>query len=187
MVLRALLTLLCTSHLLHIFTTVPVAALEWRIREDVPVNILAVSKSARARNILEQPVEKARQEQRVQSAETQQQQSNVESQALPPQPPSNPLQQLSDRAAKSLMQTAKSVLPTPVISTAKQAMRVINSSNRPRQQLVPSMSLNGGGVGSSRSVGDKRTMGSRRETNRLSSDFVDWYPDETMEMYLKDK
>eukprot|EP00571_Detonula_confervacea_P007866 CAMPEP_0172330970 /NCGR_PEP_ID=MMETSP1058-20130122/61684_1 /TAXON_ID=83371 /ORGANISM="Detonula confervacea, Strain CCMP 353" /LENGTH=579 /DNA_ID=CAMNT_0013048213 /DNA_START=320 /DNA_END=2059 /DNA_ORIENTATION=- len=82
---------------------VPVAALEWRIKEDVPLNILAVSKSARAKTELEP----------------------VPPQQSPPQPQSNPLEKLTDKVAYNPKQTANYVLPTYMLSTARRALKVM--------------------------------------------------------------
>mmetsp|Transcript_28005 Transcript_28005/g.67492 ORF Transcript_28005/g.67492 Transcript_28005/m.67492 type:complete len:425 (+) Transcript_28005:396-1670(+) len=161
---------------------VPVYALEWRIQEDVPVNILAVSNSARAQN--------ARMD-RVQTIETEQEgvvepRPEIQQLSRLPQPQSNPLQQLADRAANNLKQTAKSVLPSPLFSTAKRAINAMYgpiSKGRPSAGPVPSMSLNGG----SSDAGAGKTSGDGK-MNLLSSrdSIVDWYEDETLAMYVKD-
>ncbi|KAL7530221.1 hypothetical protein ACHAXR_005980, partial [Thalassiosira sp. AJA248-18] len=144
---------------------VPVAALEWRIKEDVPVNILAVSKSSRAmgaerRRGQEQDM-LANQEEEVDFVpKTPPQPLSRPVQQSPPQPQSNPLQQ----AAYNLKQTAKFVLPAPVFSTAKQALTVINSSASIVGTVVPSMALNGGS-----NVGRASTSRAAVRKNRLSS------------------
>ena len=160
---------------------VPVAALEWRIKEDVPVNIIAVSKSARARSAERTDTEKniLEDQQEIELIPQPQQQLLSPQQPPPAQAQSNPLQQL-------LTQTAKSVLPLPVVASARQAIKIINSPNleylapRARPNTVPSMSLTGGSTRSTTAV--------RRRKNRLSSkdSSIGWYEDETMAAYLKD-
>jgi len=158
---------------------VPVAALEWRIKEDVPVNILAVSKAATAAMARQQ-------------TEQQQQQSvvaNVVPQvplsAQPPSTPSfprrrrsprqatlQPLQRLTNQAANNFKRTAKSVLPSPLYSSAKQ---IFNNLPRPRRNDAPTMSLQTGS-----DIETETTL-----TSVTSKDMdVDWYDDETMAMYL---
>eukprot|EP00579_Thalassiosira_antarctica_P003330 CAMPEP_0201903246 /NCGR_PEP_ID=MMETSP0902-20130614/55377_1 /ASSEMBLY_ACC=CAM_ASM_000551 /TAXON_ID=420261 /ORGANISM="Thalassiosira antarctica, Strain CCMP982" /LENGTH=353 /DNA_ID=CAMNT_0048437283 /DNA_START=173 /DNA_END=1234 /DNA_ORIENTATION=- len=158
---------------------VPVAALEWRIKEDVPVNILAVSKSARASGAerREEELNTLARQQDEPTPRTEQQQSLNRVEQSPPQPQSNPLQQLTIQATQNLERTAKSFLPTPVFSTAKRAIKAMNNANpmagalgSPWQNVGPSMSLNA----------------VRRKRNRLKSTIVDWYEDETMATYLKD-
>ena len=126
---------------------VPVAALEWRIKEDVPVNILAVSKAATAAMIRQQ---KQRQQQRrsptttvppkqdvsPSSFQRNRQQQPIQSSTSPAATtsktrrslfqPLQPIQRLTNQVATNLKQTAKSVLPAPVYSTAKQALDMIN-------------------------------------------------------------
>ncbi|KAK1733015.1 hypothetical protein QTG54_016346 [Skeletonema marinoi] len=160
---------------------VPVAALEWRIKEDVPVNILAVSKAATAAMARQQ-------------TEQQQQQSvvaNVVPQVpLSTQTPSTPLssprrrrsprqatlqplQRLTNQAANNFKRTAKSVLPSPLYSSAKQ---IFNNLPRPRRNDAPTMSLQTG----SDTFKTETTLASS-----ASKDMdVDWYDDETMAMYL---
>jgi len=159
---------------------VPVAALEWRIKEDVPVNILAVSKAATAAMARQQ-------------TEQQQQQSvvaNVVPQVpLSAQPPSTPLssprrrrsprqatlqplQRLTNQAANNFKRTAKSVLPSPLYSSAK---HIFNNLPRPRRNDAPTMSLQTGN-----DIETETTLSSL-----TSKDMdVDWYDDETMAMYL---
>mmetsp|Transcript_29106 Transcript_29106/g.61919 ORF Transcript_29106/g.61919 Transcript_29106/m.61919 type:complete len:428 (+) Transcript_29106:176-1459(+) len=152
---------------------VPVAALEWRIKEDVPVNILAVSKAANAMSIAQRGMEESIQTiEEVEPVPTRIQQS-------PPQPQSNRLRQLTDQAAYNLKQTAKSVLPIPVVSTARQAIRAMVAG-------APFIPLNDS-IMSSITNGSARTARGKKK-NRLSSkdSCVDWYADETMAMYLKD-
>jgi len=164
---------------------VPVAALEWRIKEDVPVNILAVSKAATAAMARQQ-------------TEQQQQQSvvaNVVPQVpLSAQPPSTPLssprrrrsprqatlqplQRLTNQAANNFKRTAKSVLPSPLYSSAK---HIFNNLPRPRRNDAPTMSLQTGNDTGSDTFKTETTLASS-----ASKDMdVDWYDDETMAMYL---
>eukprot|EP00986_Skeletonema_menzelii_P011290 scaffold5793_cov146-Skeletonema_menzelii.AAC.4 len=120
---------------------VPVAALEWRIKEDVPVNILAVSKAATAvimaREQREEDQQQKKKRQRFlanvvpRSASSTRPQQATAAAPLSSSPrqqrqssPSRqlqPIQRLTNQAANSLKRTAKSVLPSPVYSTAKQA------------------------------------------------------------------
>ena len=158
---------------------VPVAALEWRIKEDVPINILSVAKAAEAR-ITEQRNMKVingdgRKAEKISEPDPQRQ-SNIR----------NPLRQLADSATNNLKQTAKSILPSPIYSTAKQAIKTINRVNPRGRRIAPAMSLNG----DSTTNGSTREAGGRRKKNMLSSKAtfadVDWYEDETMATYLKD-
>jgi len=163
---------------------VPVAALEWRIKEDVPVNILAVSKAATAAMARQQ-------------TEQQQQQSvvaNVVPQVpLSTQPPSTPLssprrrrsprqatlqplQRLTNQAANNFKRTAKSVLPSPLYSSAKE---IFNNLPRPRRNDAPTMSLQTGNDTGS----DFKTETTLASSASKDMD-VDWYDDETMAMYL---
>lgn len=156
---------------------VPVAALEWRIKEDVPVNILEVSRSAQAigagRREEERHTLDRRDDEQIPRAEP----MSVDlSLPTPPQPQLNPLQQLTNQAAQNLKQTAKSFLPNPVYSSARQAFKTVSDSNprarvkESRKNIVPSMSLNP----------------VRRKKESIKDTIVDWYEDETMAMYLKD-
>lgn len=190
---------------------VPVAALEWRIKEDVPVNILAVSKAATAvimaREQREEDQQQKKKRQRFlanvvpRSASSTRPQQATAAAPLSSSPrqqrqssPSRqlqPIQRLTNQAANSLKRTAKSVLPSPVYSTAKQAVNIINT-NLPRRPLprrsrqrndnddVPTMSLQSGRdiTGS-----DYDSSNSGGDSNSKDMD-VDWYDDETMAMYL---
>lgn len=153
---------------------VPVAALEWRIKEDVPVNILAVSKSARASGAARR--EEERQNTLEASPQVEQQSLHRIRQASQ-QPQPNLLQQLTDQATSNFEQTAKAFLPAPLISTARQAIEAVNKSNPmvrapwSRQNMAASESLD--------DIGQK--------TKTLKDlVIVDWYEDETMATYLKD-
>ena len=164
---------------------VPVAALEWRIKEDVPSNILSVAKAAEARGTKQRNMKAingdVREVRKVEKISEPQLQSSI-------QQPSNPLRQLADSATNNLKQTAKSILPSPIYSTARQAIKTINRVNpRGRQKTAPAMSLSS----SDRTTnGSTRETGGRRKENMLSSKAtfadVDWYEDETMATYLKD-
>jgi hypothetical protein len=174
---------------------VPVAALEWRIKEDVPVNIVAVAKAATA--AMERHQQELLSEQQGRSSTPI---TDVPSQGLQKDPSSSsrrsprrrqplfqqPLQRLTNQAANNLKQTAKSILPKPVISTAKQAINIINNnSNNRRRNDVPSPTVS-------------RLQTTGRASSELKTDFtgsssssgssndmeVDWYDDETMAMYL---
>jgi len=161
---------------------VPVAALEWRIKEDVPVNILAVSKSAGTRS-KERGAREQNSSMVKQDIEMVPQQRKVQSQF------SNPLQQLSDQAAYNIKQTAKSVLPPPVLSSARQALKVLNISNRSSgtaaspQKTVPVMVMNGNKNKSMGNTDDLRMAKNNDILSNKDSD-VDWYEDETMAVYL---
>ncbi|KAL7436601.1 hypothetical protein ACHAXH_007069, partial [Discostella pseudostelligera] len=64
---------------------VPVAALEWRIKEDVPVNILAVSKSARAVNVERKDnLQAQKAEESIGTRQQQQQQQQQQHKESPP-------------------------------------------------------------------------------------------------------
>ncbi|KAL9185288.1 hypothetical protein ACHAXT_003065 [Thalassiosira profunda] len=161
---------------------VPVAALEWRIKEDVPLNVVAVSNAASAR-WAQRRAEKqfSLNKQAVATPQTPLQP------VVRPQPvaqrSSGPLQRLTDQAAYNLKRTAKSVLPSPVLSTAKQAMRILSNSNSAgaTPRAAPTMSIKSDIKGAR---GNRnRTPIRRRTKNRHDTD---WYPDETMQMYLKD-
>eukprot|EP00584_Thalassiosira_punctigera_P005566 CAMPEP_0172527522 /NCGR_PEP_ID=MMETSP1067-20121228/2185_1 /TAXON_ID=265564 ORGANISM="Thalassiosira punctigera, Strain Tpunct2005C2" /NCGR_SAMPLE_ID=MMETSP1067 /ASSEMBLY_ACC=CAM_ASM_000444 /LENGTH=375 /DNA_ID=CAMNT_0013311271 /DNA_START=492 /DNA_END=1619 /DNA_ORIENTATION=+ len=160
---------------------VPVAALEWRIKEDVPVNIVAVSKAARASG-----TERRQAKERIMAHGEEEQLSHANQLSLdrippPPRPQSNPLQQLTDRATQNIKLTAKSFLPAPVIASARQAIRAMNNSNLvprargARQKAVTLMSLDA----------IRRKKNGFMETERLNGE-MDWYEDETMATYLKD-
>jgi hypothetical protein len=173
---------------------VPVAALEWRIKEDVPVNIVAVAKAATSAMERHQQ-ELLSEQQGISSSPT----TDVPPQDLQKDPSSSsrrsprrrqplfqqPLQRLTNQAANNLKQTAKSILPKPVISTAKQAINIINNNNRRRIEApLPTVSrLQTTGRASSELKTD--FTGSSSSSSGSSNDMeVDWYDDETMAMYL---
>jgi hypothetical protein len=179
---------------------VPVAALEWRIKEDVPVNILAVSKSARAVNVERKDnLQAQKAEESIGTRQQQQQQQQQQHKESPPkqqqhrrfqQSPSplqlnNPLQQLTNMAANNIKQTAKLVLPPSVISTAERAFSAMYNS-------IPSTGV--------RQMISTSSTSTTRKTNKSNGDgadelprvkldvtgFIDWYQDETMAVYLDD-
>lgn len=157
---------------------VPVAALEWRIKEDVPVNILAVSKSAGARSTKRRAREQTS-GMAEEDIEMVPQLQPLREQPKPQPQSSNPLQQLTDRAAFDIKRTAKLVLPSPVVSTARQALKAMNVSSfgvaASRQKTAPAMVVSGS---KNKSMGRNKNILSSRDSD------VDWYEDETMAMYL---
>lgn len=177
---------------------VPVAALEWRIKEDVPVNIVAVAKAASAAMELRKQELLSEQQGRSSSPTTdvppqasrrsyhqrfQRDPSSSTRRSLRRQPSfQQPLQRLTNQAANNLKQTAKSILPKPIISTAKQAINIINNNNR-RRNDAPSLSTVSRlqTTGSTSSDGLKEDFTGSSSTNDVE---VDWYDDETMAMYL---
>lgn len=186
---------------------VPVAALEWRIKEDVPVNILAVSKAATAVMIREQQQQSSPEKNRLlrQRQEQGSYQQQIPSTLPAPTPPSRglqspllrqpsfqPLQRLTNQVATNFKRTAKTVLPAPIYSTAKQAMNIINDNlPRPRRgnsndSVVPTMSLQTGSSNSGNNdFKTNSSLGSTTTSSNTSKDMdVDWYDDETMAMYL---
>jgi hypothetical protein len=194
---------------------VPVAALEWRIKEDVPVNILAVSRSARAvsselSRVEEESYIPAEREPIVQipdSQHEQQQQLRRVRESAPQQTtPYPPQRQVADRDAtfNLLKRTAKIFLPLPIISAAKQAMKVVYNPNSlamapttdTRGKMVaPSIVLNSGSrrnaittatiVATSATAHPNKPQGQSKNNGRENFD-VDWYLDETMAMYLNE-
>lgn len=194
---------------------VPVAALEWRIKEDVPVNILALSRSARAvsselSRVEEESYIPAEQEPIVQipdSQHEQQQQLRRVRESAPQQTtPYPPQRQVADRDAtfNLLKRTAKIFLPLPIISAAKQAMKVVYNPNSlamapttdTRGKMVaPSIVLNSGSrcnaittattVATSATAHPNKPQGQSKNNGRENFD-VDWYLDETMAMYLNE-
>ncbi|KAL3809714.1 hypothetical protein ACHAXA_009408 [Cyclostephanos tholiformis] len=157
---------------------VPVAALEWRIKEDVPINILAVSKSAQA-IAAKDYLFPAEQEPLVLISDSQLAQQKLR-ESLTQQPITFPLQQQTrhlDATFNLLKRTAKAFLPSPVITKAKQAMaagEIIWQVRTPAKQVAApatshfSISL------------------SQSQINGIDNFDVDWYLDETMAMYLDD-
>jgi hypothetical protein len=194
---------------------VPVAALEWRIKEDVPINILAVSRSARSLSaerstVVEESYVPAEQEPvaliPVSQHEQQQQLRRVlqpsaqQSVTYPPQ------RHKTDRNALFylLKQTAKAFLPLPIKSMAKQAVEVIYNPNSPvmippmgtwRKSISASILLNGGSRRSAVSTATTvpipattqpaKSQGRSKISGRANFDVV-WYLDETMAMYFDD-
>jgi len=159
------------------------------------VNILAVSKAATAAMARRQAEQQQRkQNQRRSLADILPRASrSTQSLAAPSSPRPRrrsprqlqPIQRLTNQAANNFKQTAKTVLPSPVYSTAKQAVNIFNNNlprRRPRRNDVPNISLRSGDY----------TRSDFKTTNTLASDDgniskemdVDWYTDETMAMYL---
>jgi hypothetical protein len=166
---------------------VPVAALEWRIKEDVPVNILAVSTASRARAADRRWQQESIQAELKNEAPLQTQPQMLSPPHSLPETQLNPWQQLAGQAANNLKRTAKSVLPAPVISTARQAIKAINRSSDGRapvsRRMDPVMSLkNGSGK---RSKISAKINGWSTENN-LDKVSVDWYEDETLASFLND-
>jgi len=144
---------------------VPVAALEWRIKEDVPVNILAVSRAAqsggaRRKGEGERSIVPVRQQE-----DPPPQPERRPPHRLPRPPAQNPLQQLNDQSTQMLKRTAKAFLPTSVISTARQ---VIDAFSGPNPMAEASSDA----------------FKTERESDPPKEIIVDWYEDETMAAYL---
>ena len=185
---------------------VPVAALEWRIKEDVPVNILAVSKAASAAFARQQAEEQRQRRQKstenmsrvLPSNRQEQKQSRAslfplrrQSQRLLSRSQRStsprPLQRLTDQATNNIKRTAKAVLPSPMYSTAKQAVNILNNNlSRPRRNDVAAASSTPVQTSSSDSGnGSNKSTPTRSSGGNHSKDMeVDWYDDETMAMYL---
>jgi len=176
---------------------VPVAALEWRIKEDVPVNILAVSKSARAVNIerkdnlqaqkVEESIPETRQQLQKESPSPPKQNQQRRFQQSPsPLQLNNPLQQLSHMAANNIKQTAKLILPPSVISTAERAISAIHNSipSTGVRQMISTSSTTSTTIKTNKSNGDGADELPRVKLD--VTDFIDWYQDETMAVYLED-
>ena len=167
---------------------VPVAALEWRIKEDVPVNILAVSKAATAAMARQQNEQRQQPKQQsvlanvvpqvprsTQSPSTPS--SSPRRRRSPRQATLQPLQRLTNQAANNFKRTAKSVLPSPLYSSAKQ---IFNNLPRPRRNDAPTMLMQTG-----YDTGSDFKMETTLESSASKDNMdVDWYDDETMAMYL---
>ena len=169
---------------------VPVAALEWRIKEDVPINILAVSKSAQAMNSKASRFP-AEQEQTILLSASQRTQQQLQ-ESLPQETITYPQQQRmrqADATFNLIKRTAKAFLPTPIITVAKQAMEVIYNPS----------SLAMAGSRGIRRVRTSTTISAKSEThhsftalgqskiNGVGNADSDWYLDETMAIYLDEK
>jgi hypothetical protein len=192
---------------------VPVAALEWRIKEDVPNNILAVLRSARALSAEQSMVVvknnvSAEQEPVAlipdRQHEQQQQLRRVlvsSAEQVVSYPPQQPMR---DATLYLLKQTAKTFFPLPIISMAKQAMEVIYNPNSLsiappmgtwRKSIAPSKLLNGGSrrsaivtattVSTPATTQPTKSQGTSKISGRENLD-IDWYQDETMAMYIDD-
>jgi len=163
---------------------VPVAALEWRIKEDVPVNILAVSKAATAAMARQQNEQRQQPKQQSvvanvvpQVPRSTQPPSTPRRRRSPRQATLQPLQRLTNQAANNLKRTAKSVLPSPLYSSAKQ---IFNNLPRPRRNDAPTMLMQTG-----YDTGSDFKMETTLESSASKDNMdVDWYDDETMAMYL---
>jgi len=194
---------------------VPVAALEWRIKEDVPINIMSVAEAAAKRaDIVKREMSQKEYEQLegISSQKTQPQAQVPRSslaQELPPSPQeqadqssNNPLQQLAENAK----QTAKQVLPEPIYSFSRRAVKTVDKAN-PLTRAAIALSPNPVGTVLAMTLlsGDDSNQDTRRskpagetrkkssKENRLSSketlgnNDVGWYEDETLSTYLKKK
>ena len=116
-----------------------VAALEWRIKEDMLVNMLAVMKAAHMAGAgpREEPELKSREAGRPEAPSSCYEQPPTRA-APPPQPPlPTPLQQFNDQSTQLLKQTIKVFLPTTVYLTARQAINAINTIT---QSMTPTPS-----------------------------------------------
>ena len=200
---------------------VPVAALEWRIKEDVPTNIMSVAKSAKALNEKRRSERKEMYNQLEEIPEvTQPQPSNILPRQQPPPPSTpqqqqqqpqsdNPLRQLADNTTNNIKQTAKNVLPEPIYSTARQAIKTIDNANAFQKAaialspnpvasvlamtLTDQLRSGGRGNSSTKDTSRRNLTGPRRRKKenkvKLSSKETlldtDWYEDETMATYLK--
>ena len=178
---------------------VPVAALEWRIKEDVPINILAVSKSARSVTLENkinsqsqqsfEPILDTRKQQEKQLSPPpiqQQKQLGRLEQSQSPRRIHNPLQQLTDLATRTMKQTAEIVFPASIISTAEQAISTVMSSTGIMRIITSSSSS------TTRKQSYDDGTSNRNNADRSIyvkpdiTDYIDWYQDETMAVYLDD-
>ena len=193
---------------------VPVAALEWRIKEDVPINILAVSRSARALSaersmVMEESNIPAEQEPVLipdSQHEQQQQLRRVLESSARQSVTYPPRRNKTDRDAlfHLLKQTAKAFLPLPIVSMAKQAMEVVYNPDSLviappmgtwRKSIAPLILLNGGSrrsavttaktVSLTATTQPTKSQGQSKISGTENFD-VDWYQDETMAMYFDD-
>ena len=144
---------------------VPVAALEWRIKEDVPVHILAHVVNTGPREEAGLESSKAGQPEVLASRYEQ-----PPMRATPPPQPllTNPLWQFNNQSTQLLKRTAKTFLPTAVYSAVRQAINAINNANPVSRRVVPS----------------KAAESTREDGERLQEVDVDWYEDKTMATYL---
>jgi len=149
---------------------VPVAALEWRIKEDVPVNILAVCKAAQscstARDEAGHELVLARQQWKP----TPRNECGPSDRVRSPPHPSTPNPRLlwNDPSAQILKYTAKAFLPAAVISTARQVMIAFGDANMIYRK----------------DLGASHTQNPLKEWDRHEDMVMDWYEDETMATYL---
>lgn len=172
---------------------VPVAALEWRIKEDVPTNILAVSNSARSRMLSrealeEQSIQCLNEEQKAnrqyQSFETKPEQSPRRTSPLYYLGPRlHPLQQMTSQATNFLKQSADSYLPPPASKIAKQALNIFDNAfklGRRREDFHHRRRFE-----SDDTIDVSKPRRNTTSTSKDESLHVEWYEDETMAMYLK--
>lgn len=189
---------------------VPVAALEWRIKEDVPINILAVSRSARAlsaeRSMVEEESNVPAEQEPVALIPDSQHEQQQQLRRVLQSSAQQSVTYKTDRDAlfHLLKQTAKAFLPLPIISMAKQAVEVVYNPNSLamappmgtwRKSIAPSMLLNGGSrrsavttaktVSLTATTQPTKSQGQSKISGRVNFD-VDWYQDETMAMYFDD-
>ena len=187
---------------------VPVAALEWRIKEDVPTNVLAVSKAARSKMV------RTERQQQQQLKYTQQDNQEAQQQpdpvvVLPTQqqpqpqpqqrqrrkgplqrlrPPAPPFQQFANQATSIIKQTAKAYLPDPATNAARQALNIVTTAANYAGRGVLMGPRN---VGASRRTKTSVDTGAGDFLNggqvKGVGNDVEWYEDETMAMYLKKK
>ena len=177
---------------------VPVAALEWRIKEDVPINILAVSKSARSvtlenklnsQSISFEPIIDTRKQQEKQLSPPpiqQQKQHGRFQQSQSPRRINNPLQQLTDLATRNIKQTAKLVFSESMISTAEQAISTVMSSTGTRRIITSSSSSTTRKQSDDNDTSNGNNADGSIYVKRDITDLIDWYQDETMAVYLND-
>jgi len=172
---------------------VPVAALEWRIKEDIPTNILAVSNSAHSRmlsevSLQEQSLQSRDEEQAAhrqnQNFEPKQEQSPRRTSPLRKLGPRlQPFHEMTSQATIFFKQTADSYLPPPVSNIAKQALNILSSAyklGRRRQDVSDTSRFE-----SADTVDVYKPQQNVASTLKNESVHVEWYEDETMAMYLK--
>lgn len=192
---------------------VPVAALEWRIKEDVPSNIMSVAEAAAKRaKIIEKEEMSPKEYEQLEGIQSQKTQSQAQEprsssiQQLPPSPQeqvdqssNNPQQQLVENAK----QAAKQVLPEPIYSFSRRAVKTVDKANpltRAAITLSPNpvatvlaMTLLSGDDSNQDTSSRRGETRKKRNENRLSSketlgnNDVGWYEDETLSTYLNKK
>ncbi|KAL7463965.1 hypothetical protein ACHAXS_004316 [Conticribra weissflogii] len=172
---------------------VPVAALEWRIKEDVPTNIMAVCNSARSRMLSRETLEKQSNQRQHEFFDVNRQNRVFKTQQeLSPRrtsplrhlmPRALPLRQVTSQATNFLKQTADSHLPLPASNIAKQVLNILEGASKlgSRRQNV-SVSSRFDTDDSIDGYEPPRKIASAPKNESLD---VEWYEDETMAMYLK--